>query len=92
MSLRLPPELFGRIDEISKKEGRDRSEVIRELLRRGLQDKLVEDAVKLYSEGKVSMWRAAKIAGLSLWEFIELMKDKRIEIQYGVRELEEDIY
>jgi predicted HTH domain antitoxin len=37
------------------------------------------------------MWKAAKIARLSLWEFVEILKDKGVEIQYGIRDLEEDL-
>jgi len=91
LTLRVPEDLLERIDEIAKREGKERSEVIRELLRIGLRDKLIEDALKAYREGKVSMWKAAKIAGLSLWEFVEILKEKGVEIQYGLRELEEDI-
>lgn len=57
----------------------------------GLRDKLVEDALRAYREGNVSMWKAAKIAGVSLWEFVEILKVKGIEIQYGLKELEEDL-
>jgi len=60
-------------------------------LKIGLRDKLVEDALRAYREGNVSMWKAAKIAGVSLWEFVEILKVKGIEIQYGLKELEEDL-
>ena len=91
LTLRVPEDVLERIDEIAKREGKDRSEVVRELLRIGLRNKLIEDALRMYREGKVSMWKAARIAGLSLWEFIEILKEKEVEIQYGLRELEEDL-
>ena len=91
LTLRLPEDVLEKIDNIARREGKERSEVIREILKIGLRDKFIEDALKAYKEGKVSIWKAAKIAGLSLWEFVEILKDKSIEIQYGIRELEEDL-
>ena len=91
LTLRVPEDVLEKINEIAKREGKERSEVIRELLKIGLRDKLIEDALKAYKEGKISMWKAAKTAGLSLWEFIEILKEKGVEIQYGLRELEEDL-
>ena len=91
VTLRVPEDVLEMIDEIARKEGKEKSEVIRELLKIGLRNKLVEDALKAYRERKVSMWKAAKIAGLSLWEFIEILRERGIEIQYGIRDLEEDL-
>jgi predicted HTH domain antitoxin len=91
VTLRVPEDVLEMIDEIARKEGKEKSEVIRELLKIGLRNKLVEDALKAYRERKVSMWKAAKIAGLSLWEFIEILRERGIEIQYGIKDLEEDL-
>ena len=91
VTVRVPDDVLEKIEEIAKKEGRERSEVIRELIRIGLRDKLIEEALRMYKEGKVSMWKAAKIAGLSLWELIEILKEKGIEIQYSIRDLEVDL-
>ncbi len=91
LTLRIPEDMLKMIDEIAEREGKERSEVIRELLNIGLRDKLVEEAIKMYRDGKVSMWKAARIAGLSLWEFIEILKNKGVDIQYSIRELEEDL-
>jgi predicted HTH domain antitoxin len=91
ITLRIPQDVLEKIDEIARRENKERSEVVREILKIGLKDKLVEDALKMYREGKVSMWKASKMAGVSLWEFIEILKDRGVEIQYRIRELEEDV-
>jgi predicted HTH domain antitoxin len=91
ITLRIPQDVLEKIDEIAKRENKERSEVVREILKIGLKDKLIEDALKMYREGKVSMWKASKMAGVSLWEFIEILKDRGVEIQYRIRELEEDV-
>jgi len=45
----------------------------------------------LYREGKVTLWRAAGMANLSLREMMELAAEKGIEMHYTVKDLEEDI-
>jgi len=46
-------------------------------------------AVRLYREGKVSLWMAARIAGLSLWEMIDVIGELGIELRLDPRDLEE---
>jgi len=45
----------------------------------------------LYREGKVSLWKAAKIAGLSLWEMIDLLAREKVLLNYTIEDLREDI-
>jgi predicted HTH domain antitoxin len=42
-----------------------------------------EIAVDLYETGKVSLWRAADIAGMSLEDFKELLATRSIKIEVG---------
>ncbi|MEX2689676.1 MAG: UPF0175 family protein [Candidatus Njordarchaeum guaymaensis] len=44
--------------------------------------------MRLYCDGKVSLWRAARIANRSLWEFIDILKEKRIELHLDSEDLE----
>jgi len=48
-------------------------------------------AIELYREGKVSLGKAAEIAGVSKWEMMEIIASKNIPIQYDVKDLERDI-
>jgi metal-responsive CopG/Arc/MetJ family transcriptional regulator len=45
LTLRVPEDVLEKIDEIARREGKERSEVIRELLKIGLRDKLIEEAL-----------------------------------------------
>ncbi len=90
VTVRLPKDLRREIEELARVEGKERSEIIRELLIRALKEKKIEKAIELYSRGKVTLWRAAKIAGISLWEIIEELQNRRVEVVYGIEELEED--
>ncbi|NPV29504.1 MAG: UPF0175 family protein [Firmicutes bacterium] len=52
---------------------------------------LVRFAVTLYGEGRVSLGKAAEIAGLSYADFMELLAEYGLGINYGVEDLEEDL-
>lgn len=43
--------MLKKIDEIAKKEGKEKSDLIRELLKIGLRDKLIEESLKAYKDG-----------------------------------------
>jgi predicted HTH domain antitoxin len=54
----------------------------------------VEAAVQLYKEGQVTLGRAAEIAGLSRWEFRDLLADREVEVEVeaaSAAEMEEQI-
>ena len=48
-------------------------------------------AIELYREGKVSLGKAAQLAGLSLKEFLYELRKRGIPINYTREEAEEDI-
>jgi predicted HTH domain antitoxin len=91
ITLRLPPQTAKKLKEIAKKEGKDRSTLIRELLENGVKQKSVEQAVELYRTGQVTAWRAAQSAGVSLWAFYIILEENGILIQYSQHDLEQDL-
>jgi predicted HTH domain antitoxin len=91
ITLRLPPETAKKLREIAKKEGKDRSTLIRELLENGVKDKTVEQSVELYRAGQVTGWKAAQLAGISLWVFYKTLEEKGIILQYSDHDLDEDL-
>ena len=91
ITLRLPPQTAKKLKEIAKKEGKDRSTLIRELLENGVKEKNVEQAVELYRAGQVTAWKAAQLAGVSLWAFYKLLEQKGLIIQYSEHDLEQDL-
>jgi len=91
ITLRLPPQTAKKLHEIAKKEGKDRSTLIRELLENGVKQKSVEQAIELYRIGQVTAWKAAQLAGVSLWAFYKLLEEKGVLIQYSEHDLEQDM-
>jgi predicted HTH domain antitoxin len=51
----------------------------------------VELALRLYEKGILSFGQARRLAGLSKWEFIELLAEEGSGIHYDEEELENDL-
>ena len=51
----------------------------------------VELALRLYQKGIVSMGQARRLAGLSKWDFLELLAKEKIPLSYDVEELGKDL-
>jgi predicted HTH domain antitoxin len=79
------------IKKIEELEQTDRSTVLRKLLHRAIADWKKEHAAKLYSEGKITLERAAIEASISVREIMEYLKHRKIPAQYDLEDLEEDI-
>lgn len=51
---------------------------------------LVELAVHLYADNKLSFGKARELANLSVWEFRQILGSRRIPAHYGLEDLEQD--
>jgi predicted HTH domain antitoxin len=91
ITLRLPPQTAKKLKEIAKKEGKDRSTLIREFLENGVKQKNIEHAIKLYQTGQATAWKAAQLADVSLWIFYKILEEKGILLQYSEHDLEQDL-
>jgi len=91
ISLRLPRETIKKLSELAEKEGKDRSSLIREILENGVKEKNLNHAVELYRTAQITGWRAAQLAGISLWNFYKILAEKGVLIQYSEHDLEEDL-
>jgi len=91
VTTRVEEELAKIIDEVAKKEGMDRSTVIRRFLLRAVKEWLIEKALEDYELGKITLWQAATQSGLSIWEIITEIKKKEIHVPYTIEELQEDL-
>jgi predicted HTH domain antitoxin len=48
-------------------------------------------ALALYEERKLSLGRAARLADLSQWDFLSLLAQKGVTIDYSLDDLKDDI-
>ncbi len=91
ISLRLPQDTIQKLDDIAKKERKDRSTLIREILDEGIKEKRIDLAVELYRRNEATGWQASKLAGVSLRKFYEALQNRGVLLQYDERDLEEDL-
>jgi len=78
------------LEKIEKEEQTDRATVVRKLLAQAIAGWKLERALMLYCEGKITIWKAAKIADLSLWEMMEVVRERKIPFQYVYEDFRED--
>ena len=74
VGLRLDKKLERAIDEVKNEESVDKSTAVRMLVDVGYKEWRLRKALSELKENKVSLWQAAKIAGMSLWDFTDLLK------------------
>ncbi len=87
---RIPKEIIRDIEYVANEEKTDKSKVVRELLNEAVKKKLIELALKKYSDRKISIGRAAELAKLPLADFMKILSEKKIVLNYSMESLEED--
>jgi predicted HTH domain antitoxin len=90
ISARIPDEEQDELNEVEEIMGLDRSEIIRKALAEGLHDLRVRTAAERYQSGDVSVNQAARIAGVSLAEWLEIARDRNLTTQLTPTDLEAD--
>ena len=88
---RLPSELVRELAFIEEVEQSDRSTTVRRLLSKAIQQWKLEHYVRLYGDGKLTLARAARDAGVSLWEMLDYARARKVPAQYDLEELQRDL-
>ncbi len=91
VSTRLPQDMNKEIERYAEKEQVGKTVALRKILEKGLKEVRVEHALEEYREGKITLWKASEMARLSLWEMMDLIKERGIPAQYTLKDVEEDI-
>ena len=82
MTVRLPQEDLRIIGEISKKQKKDKSTIVRELVELGK----IYFAITQYQENKISIGRASEIAGLPISEMMDLISKAGIKSKLEIED------
>ncbi len=69
----------------------DRTEIVPEILRLGLRQLRVQEALLLYEQGVVTLARAAELADLPLQEMIQEARSKGIQPKWSDSMIEEEM-
>lgn len=89
--VRIPEEVKREIEKVAEVEGLDRSTALRKVVEKGLKEWKIEIALRLLGEGKVTLWKASSIAGVSLWEMLDILETKGVSLPVSAEDVIEDI-
>lgn len=90
ISARIPDKEAEKLDEVAELLDEDRSATIRRALSEGLHDLRVRVAVERYQTGNVSMNQAARIADVSLGEWLKIAREHNLTSQLTPKDVEAD--
>ncbi|WP_435076933.1 UPF0175 family protein [Halococcus sp. AFM35] len=90
ISARIPDDEREALEEVADLLDEDRSTTIRKALREGLHDLRVRIAVERYQTGEVSVNQAARIAGVSLGEWLDIAHERNLTTQLSPTDIERD--
>ena len=88
---RLPAALVRELELIADVEQSDRSTTVRKLLSKAIRQWKLEHYVRLYGDGKLTLARAARDAGVSLWEMMDYARARKVPTQYDLEDLQRDL-
>jgi predicted HTH domain antitoxin len=90
ISARIPDEDEEELEEVAELLDEDRSSTIRKALREGLEELRARIAVERYQSGDVSVNEAARLAGVSVAEWLEIARERNLTTQLKPEDLERD--
>ncbi|MEK6979600.1 MAG: UPF0175 family protein [Candidatus Micrarchaeota archaeon] len=77
-TLRLEQKALREIDALAKMEQIDRTTILRQILAVGIREIKIKYALTLYQNGTVSAGKASELAGVAIWEFLDILKVRNI--------------
>ncbi len=51
----------------------------------------LKHALESYQKGEITLMKAAETAGISLWEILEIVREKRLPMHYTLVDVDKDI-
>lgn len=91
ISARVPDDEKEAIEEVADLLEEDQSTTIRKALREGLTELRIRVAIERYQSGDVSVNQAARIAGVSLAEWMEIARERNLTSQLSPEDLDADV-
>jgi predicted HTH domain antitoxin len=91
ISVRIDDDTLRDLELLRKDAKADRSEVVRRLLDRAIRNAKLERAMQLLRERKISIGKAAELAGATLYEIMEAMPKHGVQLGYTMEDLRRDV-
>lgn len=91
VSVRLPEREKEELESVAELLEEDRSTTIRKALEEGLHELRVRLAVERYQSGEVALYEAARLANVSVAEWLEIARDRNLTVQLHREDIEREI-
>jgi predicted HTH domain antitoxin len=91
ISTRVNEKLMEDIEEFMEEEKLDKSITLRKLIAEALEEWKKEKALDLLEKGRITFTKAAEIAEMNVWDFSNLVKEKKIAWIKDGEKIEKDI-
>ena len=80
------------LKKVKQKWKTDRSEIIRRLLTQAIKEWKIQNALESLSRHEISLSKAAEECGITIWEILDIIKEKNIDwTGYSKEDLEKDL-
>lgn len=90
-AVRIGKELETGLDLVMREEHVAKSEALRKVLEIGITDWRKRRALTLLRKGKVTLWKAAELARLSISEMLDAARKEGVSLPVSGRDVIEDI-
>lgn len=90
LSIRPTGEIEKKLEKLIKIEKMEKSALIRKILNIGIDEELKKCAFQLFKDRKVSLAKAAEIAGVSVREMMDLIKEEGLSLHITAEDIQED--
>lgn len=91
ISARVQRSQFREVERIARQRGSDKSDVVRELLRIGIQQKRIEEALDLVRRGRATVWKAANHAQVTYREMLQLLREHNVPFPLSHEEIKREM-
>lgn len=91
ISARIYESQLREIEKLARKRGVDKSDTIRKLLDEGLKQERLREALRQIRENKITVWKAAELAGVSYREMLRILKAENVPFPLAAQELKAEL-
>ena len=91
VTTRIDEKKLEEIDKLSSGKHMDRATMLRNLIEEGLKKEKKENVIKLYREKKISSGKARELLNIDFDEWLEVMKEENLYLNYEKEDLKEDL-
>ena len=77
--------------ELQELTGEDPLTLLRKVVSMGLTEARMDIAVDRYVKDKASLERSSKMAGVSMWRFLDELRRRNVALEYSMSDAESEI-